>query len=56
LKAFRDIDVEEIIREEKLDRLQRWIDAVRARPSAKSTKPSDDVIINSWRKFVVELK
>lgn len=56
LKAYRDIDVGGIIRDEKLARLQRWMDAVLERPSALSTKPSDDVIVSSMRKFVVDIK
>lgn len=54
--AFRDIDVWGIIKDEKLERLEKWANAVLDRPSAKQTKPDDDVIVNSWKKFVVEVK
>lgn len=37
-------------------RLERWVDAALARPSAQQTKPADDVIASSLRKFAAEFK
>ena len=37
-------------------RLERWMDAALARPSAQQTKPADDVIVAGWGKFVAPLK
>lgn len=56
LPVYRGIDVWELMRENKLDRLVKWAEAVLERPSAKETKPDDDVIISSLRKFVVDMK
>lgn len=55
IPGYRNIDVWEIIREEKLERFHRWADAVLARPSSQETKPTDEVILSSLRKFVVEI-
>lgn len=37
-------------------RLERWLQAALARPSAQQTKPTDEVIIASWAKFVSPLQ
>ena len=56
LPAFRDIDSWAMIRDVKSDRLMKWCEAVLERPAAKETKPTDEDIINSLKKFVKEIK
>lgn len=56
LPEYRGIDVRELMHEKKLDRLVKWAEAVLERPTAKETKPDDDVIISSLKKFVVDMK
>lgn len=56
LPRYRGVDLWGLVREHKLDRLERWMKAALARPSAQQTKPADDVIIQSWGKFVTPLK
>ena len=56
MSEYRGIDVWGLMEEQKLERLTRWAEAVLARPSAQETKPADDVMAASWKKFVVEVK
>jgi glutathione S-transferase len=56
MPVFRGIDIEELMIENELDRLRKWSEAVLKRPSAIETKPADDVLVDSLRKFVVEMK
>ena len=37
-------------------RLERWMTAALARPSAQQTKPDDDVIISGMAKYVAPVK
>jgi glutathione S-transferase len=56
MPVFRGIDMWEVMKEAKLDRLVKWAETVLERPTAKETKPADEVIIKSLKKFVVEMK
>lgn len=56
LRAFRGVDLRELARGRGLARLDAWMDAVLARPSALQTVPEDEVIVASWGKFVMPLK
>lgn len=56
LPHYRGIDLWAVTREAKADRLERWMRAALARPSAQKTKPADDVIVGSMAKFVVPMK
>lgn len=46
----------QIIKDEGLERLGRWVAATLARESAVRTCPADETVISGWRKFVTELK
>ncbi|KAL4424504.1 hypothetical protein ABPG77_006813 [Micractinium sp. CCAP 211/92] len=56
LPHYRGIDLWGLVRENKLDRLESWMKAALARPSAQQTKPADNVIIQGFGKFVTPLK
>ena len=43
----------QIVKEQKLDRIERWAAATLARPSALKTRPSKETIIESWKKHLV---
>ncbi|EFN54900.1 hypothetical protein CHLNCDRAFT_135021 [Chlorella variabilis] len=55
LPAFRGVDLWELVRQNKLGRLERWMEASLARPSAQQTRPDEEVTVNGWRKFVTPL-
>lgn len=46
----------QIIKEQGLERLARWVAATLTRESALKTRPADATIVEGWRKFVAELK
>ncbi|KAL4452008.1 hypothetical protein ABPG75_007670 [Micractinium tetrahymenae] len=56
LPHYRGVDLWGLVREHKLDRLERWMKAALARPSAQQTKPADDAIVTGYGKFVSPLK
>lgn len=56
LPAFRGIDVWRIVGEEKATRMKEWMEAGLARPSLVETKPTDVVIRDGLRKFLVHMK
>ncbi|EFN58225.1 hypothetical protein CHLNCDRAFT_142109 [Chlorella variabilis] len=56
LPAHRGIDVWQLIRDAKLDRLESWLQAALARPSAAETQPDAKAVIATFAAFVAPLK
>jgi glutathione S-transferase len=56
LPDYRGIDVREIVGEENAMRMKEWMEAGLARPSLAATKPTDEVIRDGMRKFLVQMK
>ncbi|KAL4443358.1 hypothetical protein ABPG75_011095 [Micractinium tetrahymenae] len=56
LPHYRGVDLWQLVQEHGLSRLERWMRAALARPSAQQTKPADDVLIAGMAKYVSPLK
>ncbi|KAK9834181.1 hypothetical protein WJX81_006244 [Elliptochloris bilobata] len=52
LPHYRGYDAMAVAGVRKLTRLKAWLEASLARPSLKHTTPSDEVVIQSFKKFV----
>lgn len=56
MPEFRGVDVWKLMKDEKMDRLVQWTEAVTERPSAKETKPDDVELIKYLSQFITYMK
>lgn len=56
LPEVRKVDVWALIKQHKLERFERWARKALERPSAVATKPEVGVMVDSLKKYVVEIE